>query len=137
MLRGGWSASRIAAADRPRREAPSCAGWRITLTTPVGTARLFVEAPCSEAGARRYGHAFVNHALATHVTIEASEQPPWRGVDEAELDLAGIAARRLRTLCPEPSKCLHNVPPPPEPVDVHAGEVRAFAEYMGVKIVDE
>ena len=79
----------------------------------------------------------MNHDLASHVEVEPSEQPPWPGVDVAELTLATLAARRLHELCREPSKCLHNVPPPPEPVDAGAGEVRAFAESLGVRIVDE
>lgn len=128
----------IAGEDRHRREpAPvGVAGWRVELTTPLGIARVFVEAPCSREGAERFGWAFFNHELASEVRVEASGPPPWSGVTDAELWLVEQMCRRLGELCRAPTRCLHTRLPVVD-VDEGRSEAVAIAETLGVRIVDE
>lgn len=136
-LPGGWHRGRVAAADRVRRPPAGVAGFCVTISTPIGDARLFLEAPCSAEGAQRYAWAFVNHGLATTAAVVAAAAPPWPGVDQRELALGEQAARRLRGLCDAPSRCLHSVPVPAVDDDPYVGEVKDFVTDLGVRLVDQ
>lgn len=122
---------------RRRDPAPiGVAGWRIELTTPLGIARVFVEAPCSREGAERFGWAFFNHELASEVRVEPCPAPPWDGVTQSELWLTDALCRRLPQLCSAPTRCLHTRVPVVER-DEGRAEMIAVAESLGVRIVDE